>query len=129
MTESELESKDYTLLFIVAISVVAISIFGFSYYMVLKSEKEYYRRNKQCYEELTLLIDRSSMQKSKWIENTILAEKHALGSTSYCWILDLVQGTGEDQHPQANDGIGKSEKRDQTLKKEKEGNNGRLSDH
>jgi len=127
MTESE--SKDYTLLFIVAISVVAISIFGFSYHMALKSEKEYYRRNKQCYEELTLLIDRSSMQKSKWIENTILAEKHALGSTNYCWILDLVQGTGKDQHLQTNDGLETSGKRDQTLKTRKEGNNGRLFDH
>jgi len=78
---------------------------------------------------LTLLIDRSSMQKSKWIENTILAEKHALGSTNYCWILDLVQGTGKDQHLQTNDGLETSGKRDQTLKTRKEGNNGRLFDH
>lgn len=128
MADSELESKDYTPLLIIAFGVAAISLLGFFYYMALKSEKEYYRRNKQCYQELTLLIDQSSMQKSKWIENTILAEKHALGSTSYCWILDLVREAGEEQHPQKNDSLEKSEERDQALKK-KEGNNGRLSDH
>ena len=127
MAESESESKEfYTLILFIAVGVAAIALAVFYYYRALKSEHEYYRRNKQCYEELTLLIDRSSMQKSKWIENTILAEKHALGSTNYCWILDLVQGT---QHIQKNDGIEKSEKRDQSLKTRKEGNNGRLSDH
>ena len=129
MADSELESKDYTPVLIIALGVVAIGLLVFFYDRAQKSEKEYYRRNKQCYEELTLLIDRSSTQKSKWIENTILAEKHALGSTNYCWILDLVQGTGKDQHLQTNDSLEKSEKRDQTLKTRKEENNGRLSDH
>ena len=121
MAEPESESKDYTPLLIIALGVAAISLLVFFYDRSLKAEKEYYRKNKQCYEELTLLIDRSSMQKSKWIENTILAEKHALGSTNYCWILDLVEGTGEEQHLQKNYGTEKSEERDQTLKKARRG--------
>jgi hypothetical protein len=108
MAESDEESIDNGLLWIIGAGIVAFAIIGFCYYRDSKSGEEYYRRNKQCYRELTLLITLSSTQETKWIENTILAEKSAVDGTNYCFILDLVGETGKENQLQGRDGLEKS---------------------
>ena len=57
------------------------------------SKESAWKEEKECFKELTLIMEQSSKEKREWIKNTILAEKSILGGTHYCNALELVKET------------------------------------
>lgn len=77
--------------------VGAFAVFAGLYYVLSDIRGAEQERQKQCYKDLTLIVERSPRDKIDWIEKTIKAEKNILGGVSYCRVLELVRESGRSE--------------------------------
>jgi len=97
------------------LAFVALACFGL--YEGYQMDKDQCIEQKECYKEITQLIQKeSSWKKVDWIKKTVDVERSALGGVNFCKVLDLVRGALYDRDNEKSE-ISQADKHKENTKK------------
>lgn len=87
------KSLDRTEVLVIGGLLALAAVFCFVIYEAYKSNQNRFVEQKECYKDITQLIQKeSSWKKVDWIKKTIDVERSAFGGMDYCRVLDLMRG-------------------------------------
>ncbi len=82
-------------IFLIVVFAVLIGILALIYRWDDKSKKEYALRDKQCWKEISAIVEASPKEKADWIKLTI-RNMAFRGDVSYCGALEFIKD-GQNQ--------------------------------